>query len=117
MTLEKAIDKYVAAIKNIDAARKELYVAEKILLENSPYKVGDKVLVSDQTVNMSTFETKVNIVSGFVTEVNISAYHEQINPEDLLYFVVRLPTKSGAFSDRTKVIDYHARSKDLQLDN
>lgn len=104
MTLENAIDRYLAARKELEAARKELEVAKKILLENAPYKVGDKVRIRFQTIS----------IPAFVTEVNISDWN---NADDLFHFVVRLPTKGGAFSDRTKVIDYHAYSKDLQLDN
>ena len=104
MTLENAIDRYVTAMKNIDAARKELEAARKILLENAPYKVGDKVRIRFQTLS----------ISAFVTQVNISEWNKD---DDLFHFEVRQPTKTGLYSDRTKVIDYHAYSKDLQLDD
>ena len=106
MTLENAIDRYLAARKELEAARKKLEAAKKILLENAPYKVGNKVLISHQT--------EANKISGFVTEVTISDWSDD---DDLFHFEVRQPTKTGLYSDRTRVINYHARSKDLQLDN
>lgn len=104
MTQQDAIGRYITAIKAAALAEREVEAATKHLIENAPFKIGDKVLFCYQTV----------LIPGFVTEVNIRPYRIGLGDNDLFYFVVRRPTKAGAFSDRTMVMSHHASAEDLQ---